>query len=129
MTNVGADASFLDYRLTSTLNYFIKDTDDMLLSPPAIGTQGRNPSPFLNVGEVRNKGFEIELNWQDQKGELSYSISANAAFISNEVISLVEGSFLASILYGRPAQELSRTYVGSPIATFYGWKADGLFQT
>ena len=129
MTNVGADASFLDYRLTSTLNYFIKDTDDMLLSPPAIGTQGRNPSPFLNVGEVRNKGFEIELNWQDQKGELSYSISANAAFISNEVISLVEGSFLASRLYGRPAQELSRTYVGSPIATFYGWKADGLFQT
>jgi TonB-linked SusC/RagA family outer membrane protein len=129
MTNVGADASFLDYRLTSTLNYFIKDTDDMLLSPPAIGTQGRNPSPFLNVGEVRNKGFEIELNWQDQKGELSYSIGANAAFISNEVISLVEGSFLASRLYGRPAQELSRTYVGSPIATFYGWKADGLFQT
>lgn len=130
MTNLGVDASFLDYRLTSTLNYFIKDTDDMLLSPPSIGAQGSNPSPFLNVGEVRNKGFEIELNWQDQKGELSYSIGANAAFIRNEVISLAgEGNFLASKLYGRPAQELSRTYVGNPIATFYGWQADGLFQT
>jgi len=129
MTNIGLDASLLDYRLTSTLNYFIKDTDDMLLSPPAIGSQGRNPSPFLNVGQVRNKGFEIELNWQDQKGEFGYSIGANAAFISNEVVSLVEGSFLASRLYGRPAQELSRTIVGNPIATFYGWQAYGLFQT
>jgi TonB-linked SusC/RagA family outer membrane protein len=129
MTNIGVDASFLDYRLTSTLNYFIKDTDDMLLSPPAIGSQGTNPSPFLNVGEVRNKGLEIELNWRDQKAEFSYSIGANAAFISNEVVRLVEGSFLASRLYGRPAQELSRTYVGNPIATFYGWQADGLFQT
>lgn len=129
MTNVGVDASFLDYRLTSTLNYFIKDTDDMLLSPPAIGTQGRNPSPYLNVGQIRNKGLEIELNWQDQKEDFSYSIGANATFISNEVVSLVKGSFLASRLYGRPAEELSRTYVGNPIATFYGWQADGLFQT
>ena len=129
MTNIGVDASFLDYRLTSTLNYFIKDTDDMLLSPPTIGSPGENPSPFLNVGQVRNKGLEIELNWQDQKGEFSYSIGANAAFINNKVVSLVEGSFLASRLYGRPAQELSRTIVGNPIATFYGWQADGLFQT
>ena len=36
---------------------------------------------------------------------------------------------MASRLYGRPAQELSRTIVGNPIATFYGWQADGLFQT
>ena len=129
MTNIGVDASFLDYRLTSTLNYFIKDTDDMLLAPPAIGSQGTNPSPYLNVGQIRNKGLEIELNWQDQKADFSYSIGANATFISNEVVSLVEGSFLASRLYGRPAEELSRTYVGNPIATFYGWQADGLFQT
>ena len=50
-------------------------------------------------------------------------------FINNEVVSLVEGTFLASRLYGRPAQELSRTIVGNPIATFYGWRANGLFQT
>ena len=81
------------------------------------------------MGQIRNKGLEIELNWQDQKEDFSYSIGANATFISNEVVSLVEGSFLASRLYGRPAEELSRTYVGNPIATFYGWQADGLFQT
>jgi hypothetical protein len=129
MTNVGANISFLDNRLTSTFNYFIKDTEDMLLSPPTIGAQGNNPSPFLNVGQVRNKGLEIELNWQNQQSEFTYSIGANAAFINNEVVKLVEGSFLASRLYGRPNQEISRTYVGNPIGTFYGWRADGLFQT
>jgi TonB-dependent starch-binding outer membrane protein SusC len=128
MTNIGANISFLDHRLTSSFNYFIKNTEDMLLSPPTIGAQGNNPSPFLNVGEVQNKGLEIELNWQNKKGEFSYSIGANAAFINNKVVTLVEGSFLASRLYGRPNQEISRTYVGNPIATFYGWRADGLFQ-
>lgn len=129
MTNIGANISFLDNRLSSTFNYFIKNTEDMLLQPPAIGSQGSNPSPFLNVGQVRNKGLEIELNWQSKQSEFTYSIGANVAFINNEVTKLVEGSFLASRTYGRPAQELSRTIVGNPIATFYGWRADGLFQT
>ncbi|MCK5372450.1 MAG: SusC/RagA family TonB-linked outer membrane protein, partial [Cyclobacteriaceae bacterium] len=129
MTNIGLSIGFLDNRLTSNFNYFIKDTEDMLLSPPTIGAQGNNPSPFINIGEVRNTALEIELGWRDKKGDFSYGIDANFAFIKNEVVNLVEGSFLASRLYGRPNQELSRTYVGNPIGTFYGWRADGLFQT
>ncbi len=129
MTNIGASMTFLDDRLSANFNYFIKDTEDMLLSPPTIGAQGSTPSPFLNVGAVRNKGLEIELGWTDSKNDFTYSIDANAAFVNNEVTRLVEGSFLASPFYGRPNQEISRTYVGSPIATFYGWRADGLFQT
>ncbi len=129
MTNIGVSIGFLDNRLISNFNYFIKDTEDMLLSPPTIGAQGNNPSPFLNVGQVRNKGLEVELGWQETKGAFSYSIDANAAFIDNEVVKLVDGSFLASRLYGRPNQEITRTYEGNPIGTFYGWRADGLFQT
>ena len=130
MTNYGANISFLDNRLTSTFNYFIKNTEDMLLQPPAIGSQGINPSPFLNVGEVQNKGLEIELNWQNSKGEFNYNIGANAAFISNEVVRLAqEGTYLGSLTYGRSQSELSRTYEGNPMATFYGWRTDGLFQT
>ena len=129
MTNIGVSIGFLEGKFSSNFNYFVKDTDDMLLSPPTIGSQGANPSPFFNVGEVRNKGLEVELNWRGTKGELTYSVGANASFVDNEVVRLVEGSFLASRLYGRPNQELSRTFVGNPIATFYGWRADGLFQT
>ncbi|MEQ6121254.1 TonB-dependent receptor [Reichenbachiella sp. MALMAid0571] len=129
MSNIGVNLGFLDNRLTSNFNYFIKDTEDMLLSPPTIGAQGNNPSPYLNIGQVRNKGLEIELNWRNTKGEFSYNIGGNASFISNEVTKLVDGTFLASRFYGRPDQEISRTYENNPIGTFYGWKTDGLFQT
>lgn len=129
MTNFGVDMGFLDNRLTSNFNYFIKDTDDMLLRPPVIGSQGSNPSPYLNIGKVRNKGLEVELNWQDTKGDFGYSVGANASFVKNEVVKLVSGTFLGSSFYGRPNQEISRTYEGHPIGTFYGWRADGLFQT
>ena len=130
MTNIGASMTFLDDRLSANFNYFVKDTEDMLLSPPTIGSQGNTPSPFLNVGEIRNKGLEIELGWSNETNEdFSYSIDANAAFVDNEVTKLVEGSFLGSRFYGRPNQEIARTIVGNPMATFYGWRADGLFQT
>ncbi|OWW27403.1 SusC/RagA family TonB-linked outer membrane protein [Zobellia sp. OII3] len=129
MSNFGLNVGMMDNRLTANFNYFIKNTEDMLLQPPAIGSQGSISSPFQNVGKVENKGLEIELNWQDSKGDFSYGIGANAAFVKNKVIKLVDGNFLASDFYGRPNQELTRTFEGEPIATFYGWKADGLFQT
>ena len=96
MTNIGASMTFLDDRLSANLNYFIKDTEDMLLSPPTIGSQGSTPSPFLNIGESRNEGLEVELGWTVSKDDFSYSVNANAAFVENEVTRLVEGSFLAS---------------------------------
>ncbi|SDM48262.1 SusC/RagA family TonB-linked outer membrane protein [Kriegella aquimaris] len=129
MSNFGLNIGFADNRLTTNFNYFIKNTEDMLLQPPAIGSQGTISSPFQNVGEVENKGLEIELNWQDNKGDLSYGVGANASFVKNKVIKLVDGNFLASSFYGRPNQELSRTFEGEPIATFFGWKTNGLFQT
>ena len=129
MSNFGMNIGFMENKLTANFNYFIKNTDDMLLQPPAIGSQGTIDSPFRNVGKVENKGLEIEMNWQDTKGDLSYGIGVNASFVKNKVIQLVDGNFLASDFYGRPNQELSRTFEGEPIATFYGWKADGLFQT
>src|SRR5690606_23980056 len=110
MTNFGLELGFLEDRLSTGINYYIKKTKDMLLQPPAIGSQGSIPSPFRNVGEVENKGLEIELNWQDVKGDFTYGIGANASFVKNKVIKLVDGNFLASGYYGRPNQELSRTF-------------------
>jgi TonB-linked SusC/RagA family outer membrane protein len=128
MSNIGVSMTFFDDRLSSNFNYFVKDTEDMLLRPPVIGSQGSVPSPFLNVGEVRNTGLEVELGWNHSKGDFTYGISANASFINNEVTKLVDGTYLGSAFYGRPNEELARTYEGSPIATFYGWRADGIFQ-
>src|ERR1041384_7995034 len=98
------------------------------LPPPVTGTAGSAQAPFQNVGKLENKGIEIELGYRGTSGALTYAISGNVSFIQNKVLQLAEGSFLPSQTYGRANQEISRTYVGQPIATFYGWRANGLYQ-
>lgn len=130
MLNFGLEIGMMDNRLFGTFNYFIKDTKDMLLAPPTVGTIGRTSIPDQNVGALRNKGLEMELSYRNRAGGgLTYSISGNAAFIKNEVTTLFNGSFLASRFYGRPNQEISRTFEGEPIGTFYGWQTNGLYQS
>ncbi|MEK6479012.1 TonB-dependent receptor [Catalinimonas sp. 4WD22] len=129
MTNIGLEVGMLDNKLLANFNYFIKDTRDMLLAPPTIGSIGLAQVPDQNVGELRNQGLEIELGYNGSSGDLTYSFSANASFIKNEVTKLYDGNFLASTRYGRPNQEIARTFEGEPLATFYGWKTDGLYQT
>lgn len=127
MTNVGLDMSFFDYRMRTQIEFFIKNTKDMLLAPPTVGTIGTAGVPDENVGRIRNHGLEISADYNGQVGNLGFSVFGNAAFIRNEVVSINE-EFLGSVRYGRPNQELARTYEGHPIATFYGWKTDGLYQ-
>ncbi|WP_228450533.1 SusC/RagA family TonB-linked outer membrane protein [Chryseolinea soli] len=129
MTNIGLDAGVLENRLLFTLAYFIKDTKKMLLSPPSLGTLGKASIPDQNVGQMRNKGLEVEVSYRKTTGDLTYTLSGNATFIKNTVTQLLTpGSFLASQTYGRTDQEITRTYVGNPYGTFYGWRADGLYQ-
>lgn len=129
MTNLGLDIGFLENRLLANFNYFIKDTKDMLIAPPTIGSIGTAQIPNQNIGELRNQGLEIELLFRQSTGKLFYSVSGNASFIKNEVTQLADGNFIGSRLYGRSSQELSRTYEGFPIASFYGWRTDGIYQT
>ncbi|MEZ2338070.1 TonB-dependent receptor [Mucilaginibacter sp. RCC_168] len=129
MTNVSLDAGFLNNKLNTTITYFNKNTSDMLYSPPTVGTFGIVNIPSQNVGSMNNKGIEIEANYQGGN-KLKFSVGANASFIKNKVTHLDgEGSYIGSVLYGRSNQEISRTYQGQPIASFYGWKTNGLYQT
>lgn len=128
MLNFGLEIGLLDNRLFGTVNYFIKDTKDMLLAPPTVGTIGQTDVPDQNVGELRNQGLEIELSFRRSLGDFTYNLSGNAAFIQTEVTKLFDGNFLGSQFYGRPNQEIARTFEGEPIGTFFGWTTDGIYQ-
>jgi TonB-linked SusC/RagA family outer membrane protein len=129
MSNIGLSAELFNRKLAVNLNYFDKKTRDMLLSPPTIGTVGTLSIPDQNVGVLKNSGFEMDLSYSNRSGEFSYRLGANAAFIKNKVIELYDGNFIGSRTYGRPNEEISRTYEGLPIGIFYGWRTDGLYQT
>jgi len=130
MTNISLEAGFLDNKLNAVITWFNKNTRDMLVPAPALDVHGTSNIPDRNIGEMNNKGWEIELNYQGGTKDFSYNIGANASFIKNRVTKLYEqGTFIGSTLYGRQGAEISRTYEGQPIASFYGWKTGGVYQT
>ena len=82
--DLGLDARFLNNRLTLGVDWYNKDTRDLLVSIAPIPEIGVN-STYVNAGSVNNKGLEVELGWKDSIGELNYSISANFSTLHNEV--------------------------------------------
>ncbi|WP_439559589.1 TonB-dependent receptor [Dyadobacter sp.] len=130
MSNFGLEAELFKNSLYFSANYFIKDTKDMLLAPPTIGTIGSATIPDQNIGSLRNKGLELEASYRRTVGDVTFNVSGNATFIQNRITRLsTPGGFLATQLYGRGQQEIVRTYEGQPYGTFYGYKTDGIYQS
>jgi TonB-linked SusC/RagA family outer membrane protein len=121
--NAGFDLGFLSNRLTLTADYFIKDTDDLILNPIALSISGESQPPTINAGSVTNKGFEAVLSYQSaSSGDFTYGIDLNFSTYKNNVESLdTDSNFLLN--------GVSITRAGSPIASFYGLVADGIFRT
>lgn len=126
--NLGIDALLLDGRLESTLDWYQKDTKDMLVEVPIPIYYGYEGGPVANVGSVRNTGWEVTLNYRERVNrDFQYSVGFNLSTYNNEVLSLGAGQpITGGSYYGGSA---TRTEVGEPIGYFYGYKTDGVFQT
>jgi TonB-linked SusC/RagA family outer membrane protein len=130
-TNLGLDLGLAQNKLMFVFDYYIKKTQDLLvyLAPPSMtGIPGSTP---YNAGDVENKGFEIQANWKETKGEFGYSIGASASFnknnvvyIGNEKSELYGGEFIT----GGLRTSVSKAEIGRPIGFFYGYKTDGIFN-
>jgi TonB-linked SusC/RagA family outer membrane protein len=128
-TNVGLDADLYKGKFNIVLDYFVKSTNDMLAVVPLPGVVGFSPSA-TNVASAKNSGIELALNHRNQIGKWNYSIGGNIAFIKNEVTDLGEGGQPLSTgnVFGA-GDFVSYTEIGMPIAYFYGYETDGIFQT
>lgn len=128
--DLGIDARLLNNRLGITFDYYIKTTKDWLVQAPILDSYGA-AAPFINGGDVRNKGFEIALNWNDNIGDFRYGLNVNLSHNENEVtrIANTEG-----IIHGAPnilsnaTDEMYRAQVGYPIGYFWGYETAGVFQ-
>lgn len=119
--NVGLDFGVLNNRLTGTLEYFIRDTKDMLLGVTAPAHVGNRYSATANVGTVRNSGVEITLNHRNRIGEVDYNIGGNMSFIKNELTALNGGARV----YG----DRTISDEGYALYTFWGYQYDGIYQS
>ena len=87
----GLDLGFFDGRINVTADYYIKTTKDLLLRADVPGSSGFS-SATLNVGKLKNKGFELTLETINLKNKkFSWTSNFNIAFNSNKITALTEG--------------------------------------
>ena len=128
-TNIGLDIGLFNNRVLLNADYYIKETDDILIPvPPTLisGVRGGNDSPTLNVGSVRNRGLELALTYRQSSGDFQYSITGNLATLDNEFLSLGGGQPITSGEVN--VTRVTRIDEGLPIGSFYGYVTDGIFQ-
>ena len=128
LTDFGLEISFLNDRLSLMADYYIKNTDDILVRAPLPQSAGAFNPPFVNAGKVQNKGFEFAANYRHSARDFTYEINANISTVSNEVISLAGGEPILGG-FGLSDGPITRTEPGYPIGSFYTYKMIGIFQT
>lgn len=130
--DLGVDLAFLDSRLEVTADVFVKQSKDMLYQREnllVLGYPAWNSAIWMNIGSMQAKGWELSLNWKDQKGDFSYRAGLNLSGVQNKAKKFTgEGSPVYTGSAGGVNGSLIRNDEGGLISRFYGYEADGIFQ-
>lgn len=130
-TNIGLDAVFSGGRFEIALDVYRRVTEGLLLRAQAPGTLGHATLPFVNIGDIRNKGIDLMMRTQGKigGGGLSYDVSLTLSHYKNEALKvgenpndIIPGSILRNV-------EITRNTAGQPVSSFYGYIIDGFYDT
>ncbi len=125
--NVGLDMKFFNQRLSLTVDAFYEHRTGILDHDETISTiYGMlDPSdsdkgfPPQNIGEVKNRGFEIELGYDDHVGKFNYYVRGNFSFARNKIVKLKES----------PVTYPWMSKIGTPIGQRFGLICDGFYNS
>jgi TonB-linked SusC/RagA family outer membrane protein len=132
-TDLGLEMGFWKNKLTAEFDVFDRKTEDILvrIEPPGYYGNGPFVKPYINAADVRNQGIEFNLGLHTQIGNINAQFNANGLFIQNEVLSLAattgNNSFISGGELGN-GQRVTRTEVGRPIGSYYGYQVIGIIQ-
>jgi TonB-linked SusC/RagA family outer membrane protein len=116
ITDIGLDMSFLNHKLTMSVDYYDKVTSDILYNISVSGILGASPSA-TNAGKVGNKGLDLNISYQKSAGKFTYGASAIFSINHNKVLALANVT-----------KDISKgLFIGYPIGSAYGYVSDGLF--
>lgn len=123
--NLGLDASILKNRVTLSLDFYDKRTNDILLAAPIAATSGFTIQN-KNIGSVRNYGYEINISTVNvSRKNFTWSTSANFSFNKNEVLKLANNNTPIYKGFGNTVQ----IGVGQPLYSYYLYDAIGVYTT
>ncbi|TKG95005.1 SusC/RagA family TonB-linked outer membrane protein [Puteibacter caeruleilacunae] len=84
-TDIGLDLGFVNNKLSVVADYYCRYTRDMLLRVSIPYSVGDVEAPMQNMGEMKNTGIELAVDWRDTKGAFSYGVNVNATYMKNVV--------------------------------------------
>lgn len=121
--DIGVDLGFLNNKLNIEADYFNKKTTDIIVQLPIPNVLGDKTAPFENVGEMKNNGFELVVNYDNQemdRDRLGFNVGLNFTYIDNKV---------AKFQGGDSPDQLYLIREGQPYKALYGYKAVGIYQS
>ena len=126
--NFGFDATLFDRAISVEFDLWNRTTSDLLLTVPVVYSAGDAGAPAVNVGEMYNEGIDFAMDWTKDVGELQITLGGNISSYRNEVKKLDE---FDTPIFGsnRRVPALTRTAVGDPISSIYGFEVLGIFQS
>jgi hypothetical protein len=120
----GFESALFGNAVDFTATYYRRDTENFLLNIPVPVLSGFTSAP-INVGSMRNSGFEFEAGYNTVlANDLQLGISGNLTTVNNELVSLTEG-----VQEYNQSGGVYRTAIGFPVGYFYGYKTCGVHQT
>lgn len=131
-TDIGADIGLMDDKISITMDYFNKRSEDILTDLPIPVYGGVGSSITQNAATIENRGFEFSGTYTHLPvgNGLQFSVTANFTVLNNEVIKLGEGvSPISGGGFTQQSLVATRTEAGYPLGSFYGHVVEGIYQT
>ncbi len=129
-SDIGLDLSLFENKIIFVADYFIKNSEDILVKIPLPLSAGAIGFPTVNAASIENKGLEFEIIYKKGEGDFRYDLGIFASFLSNKVISLGEsGSPIVGLPMDGNENRASLTREGDPVGMLYGYVVEGIFQS
>lgn len=126
--NFGLDAGLFNGRLEFTIDFYRRNSNTILSTPIPI-VNGKSSTTIRNVGNVQNKGVEVNISSKNLTGDLKWNSNFNVSFNRNKILSLGPGQTqLPSATAGSVWSNVIRNYVGRPMGDLYMFVVEGTFN-
>jgi TonB-dependent starch-binding outer membrane protein SusC len=129
-TNIGLDLTMFDDKLSLVVDVYERKVEDLLYQLRIAGTAGSATPAFTNVGDMTNKGIDVNVDYRGRlSDELSFNVGVAATHYKNEVLFINpdQDFFYSTGADGHANYVINK--VGHPFASFYGYKYLGVYKS
>lgn len=128
-TDIGFEAQLFKSKFGIVFDWYSKQTKDLLYNPELPGTAGAASQPYINVASMSNKGLDMEFTYKNTFGDVGFNASAVLTTVNNEITKIAEGvQYFDFNAIGSRIGSFTRNEVGHPMAAFFGYDVQTLFQ-